>query len=261
MKSLLESSRFVNDDFGKGGFTRHLYLCRTSPSQLKAALRDDCHAFQISLDHDNAKVKSVVAEWLAYPTTTCPGAANALMQVTDLPLTTDVQALRERLLVKRQCTHMSDLLIYAVLHLADGRDQAHYHIEVPDPKSEGDNTTITIKADSRLVWQGSVGQGAFVSPETLAGAPVGKGFMKWAVEKLEPKELEYRLMAQQAYFVSISRRYDQSSLAGLPSKQFGPGIDVCFAMQSERVDESYRLNIDNANLIASQPPFWNAGDY
>lgn len=250
----------LNENFGKGVFTRHLYLSRPYPSQLKAALKDDCHIFELTLHHDDDKIKSVKADWQVYPTTTCPGAANALMEVTDLPLMTDVQALREQLNVRHQCTHMSDLFIYATLHLAHGRDKTHYHIEIPDPQSEDNETAIIIRVNGQIAWEGSAGSGCFASPPHLTGAPLRKGFLKWVTSNLDAKEIEYALMAQQAYFVSISRRYDQTNVAGLPSKYRGPGIDVCFAMQSERVEESYRLNIDNSRLITHPPDFWNPED-
>lgn len=231
--------KFKNPYFGVGVFKRFIRITHNNPGEILAVLADDCHAFRIILCHDDKAVTAIKVEWERHPTTTCPGAVDAIQAIVGMPLNKSILELRRQLNAKVQCTHILDLSLFAVVHAVCQRDSKTYKIYVPD--SLTDDIGVRVECNGSLVLNAKGKGGVFIKPDNLKGAPLNAGFFKWIAERADPGQVEFLVMAQMACFVAISRRYDQNAMVGMPTSMTGPARAACYAVQPERVDESFRL--------------------
>lgn len=220
-------------------FRRYIHFDRRSDSLLVASLVDDCHAFELAIEHSNTHLLGIKGLWQRHPHTSCDGAQHAMQQLAGVPLSSNVFQLRNEANSQLYCTHMFDLVSLAIVHIQQKRDNRLYRIDVHD--SPYFPQSIEIWMDKHLILSAKVDATHFVQPNYLEGAPTRKGFYQWAREHLNKEQQELGLIAQMALFVSYSRHFDLNAMKGAPAIDVGPKLGSCFALQPERADNSVRL--------------------
>ena len=232
--SLVENKRY-----GTGQFRRYMRFTRLSDQLLSAKLIDSCHAFDLSVEHNQTHLLHVEGQWHRHPTTGCAGAGLAMQKLSGLPLSSDVFSLRRLTDAKTYCTHMFDLLSFAVAHIHRQRSDRLYQIDVHDTVDYPQ--PISLYIDDEQAYQFKINETEFIEPEFMIGAPTRQGLYKWAKKHLDEEKQEIAVMAQMALFVSYSQHFDLNAMAGEPALAIGPSLGSCYALQPERAENSRRL--------------------
>jgi hypothetical protein len=227
------AGKALNPDFGTGYFVRAWAMRRLAADRLEVLMEDSAHALAIVLTHDAATVTDVAARWERAPISSCGGAADFLGTLAGAPLSDDVQALGLVADATSHCTHMFDTCRLGIVHIARGRPDRRYDVIVPDVV-EGPQP-VELRVDGETVLKLLVARDMTVlGPDWLAGAPLLRGFARWAEGRLDAGTFERLVMMQRTLFVSRGRRIDMAHYYGAPAKMLGPPEGSCFGSEPER---------------------------
>lgn len=202
----------LNSAYGTGIFRRRFRLVGEEGS-VTAVLNDDFHAMWCRIGHDHVTVRSVEADTIRIPKSTCPGAVLPLQELVGTALHSDRKSFYGAGRTARNCTHLLDLAHLAILRAGRGRFEQIFDIVMPDAVDDVGGVQVWI--DGVLVHDWSLHGDEIVAPATFAGRRLFAGFSGWAASQFEGDALDGALMTQKTYFVSRGRRYivDQLGLA------------------------------------------------
>lgn len=237
-----------NPDFGSGYFARSWAMRRLAPDRLEVVMEDSSHALAMVLSHDADRLTGVEARWMRNPISSCTGAAAFLSTMAGTLLSDDVQALGLQADARSHCTHMFDTLRFGIVHIARDRPDHRYDVVLPD-RLEGPQP-VQLFIDSTLSLEITIdGEMTILSPPSLAGAPLMRGFAKWADGRLSNEQFERLVMMQRATFVSQGRRIDMAHYYGAPAHLLGPPEGSCYASQPARYADATRNRSARPDLL------------
>ena len=235
---------FRNPDYGKGCLRRHILVEAHDDMTVTAALEDDCHAFAIALKHDGEKITDINATWERHTTSTCPGALEQIKSLIGCPLSGNLLSHRRFTDPTQNCTHLFDASGVMITHawrFTQSRKPIRtlYEITVTDAVEGKSTITLNENGSEKLRWD--MEQMIIQSPPRYKGQHPLKGMTSWAVNHLEPQELEYAVMMQKAQFVTVARLYQMNELQGVLATESLHPPGVCYAVQPERVNDCRRV--------------------
>lgn len=240
-----------NPDFGTGYFARAWGMRRLAPDRLEVVMEDSAHALAMVLAHDAEKLTGIKARWERNPISSCTGAAAFLSDMVGSPLTYDVQALGLQVDARSHCTHMFDTLRLGIAHIASARPDRRYDVVLPD-RLEG-LQPVQLFINGILTLEIAIdGDMTIMSPDGLAGAPLMRGFARWAAGRLSNEMFERLVIIQRATFVSRGRRIDTVRYHGTPATMLGPPEGSCYASQPDRYADATRNATTRPDLTLEQ---------
>lgn len=201
-----------NPNYGNGVFRRRILL-RSLGQNVIAELEDDNHAFHINMGHDGHVINSIAVDFVRVPRDVCDGAGKPLGQLVGAALSDSPLALTMYADSRANCTHLFDLLSFAVTHAKRGEKRRQYHALIWDQRNG--KMSFELQCNSDVVLAGVLHQGIFLSPAKFHGRSIYNGFTTWGREALDSIQLEAALVLQRAHFVSITRRLQMDKLAGI----------------------------------------------
>lgn len=234
----LEENLPLNPNYGQGMFRRRILL-RSAGQSVVAELEDDHHALRITLTHDGATVKTIEPEFLRAAHSTCSEAGAVLGAVEGAALSDSPLAVNNYTDPRLNCTHLLDLLSVAITHASRGKRWRQYDITVWDER-EG-LTRFELQMNSTIKLAGHLKGEVFVDCPPFTGRRINGGFTRWASQALGPEDLEAALMVQRGYLVSLARRYDFDSLAGVRTSAFSHMVGTCHVFQPGIIERGIRL--------------------
>ncbi len=202
----------LNPAYGAGVFRRRLRLVGDDAS-VTAVLNDDFHSMWCRIGHDGTTVRSVEADTIRIPKTTCPGAVVPLQELVGTALSSDRKSFYGSGRAGRNCTHLLDLARLAIQRAGRGRFTQIFDIVLPD--AVDNNTGVQLFIDGELAYDWTLHEDVIVAPAAFAGRRLFAGFAEWAGRQFEGDALDGALMIQKAFFVARGRRYifDQQGAA------------------------------------------------
>ena len=102
------SSHRPEFDLAADAYRRRIVVETVAPGVVVSDLEDDFHRFVITLRHDGERVESVEAVSHRWPWATCPGAADPLRKLAQMPLSRRFTAAGAWTDPKQNCTHQFD---------------------------------------------------------------------------------------------------------------------------------------------------------
>ena len=220
-------------------------------NQVVSEMEDDFHHFRVTIEHDASRLLEVRGESLRFPWTTCGAAAAAeLSRLAGLRL----EPLREQLSAPgrwRHCTHLFDLVEYAIAQVAAPNPERLFQISVQLSPGEG-AIAAELQCDfqPRLAWR--IEGGTIRAPEPFAGVAVSD-VARWAVGCAGADSREVAML-QRAVHVSFGKIYDWSFARTAADMQLAP---TCFtlaesnAVRAVPVADHVRDYTDNPQAMLS----------
>lgn len=240
-----------NPAYGSGAFVRCWAMRRLACGRLRVAMEDPFHAYALEIAHDDRQVTGLEAHWIRHPLSSCAGSAAALETLVGRPLVATLDEARKGLDFTAHCTHLFDSLCLGIVHAAAARPDRRYDVILPDAPDGAQRIHLAVDGAVRLSLR--LGPANTVSePDWLGGAPLMRGFNRWAKDRLSPEQVERVFMIQRSLFVSWGRKVDTARYEGLPARLAGPPEASCFGSQPHRYEGAVRL--------ASARPGLTAGD-
>jgi len=230
-----------NQNYGKGVFRRRILL-RSIGQSVIAELEDDNHAFHINMGHDGHVINRIDVEFVRVPRNLCDGAGEPLRQLVGAELSASPLALTMYADPRANCTHLFDLLSFAVTHAKRGEKRRQYDALIWDERDG--KMYFELQSNCDVILAGVLQQGIFLSPALFGGRSIYNGFTTWCREALDSLQLEAALVLQRAHFVSITRRVQMDKLAGIRVIDvFGQSTQevVCYAHIPGLVEQSFWL--------------------
>lgn len=117
-------------------------------------------------------------ELLRFPTTCCPSSPVALRELIGIDLLTPMFNLYETGRLRRNCTHLFDLVAFAMTHALRTAQLRIYVATVPDETTAP--VDIAVDCDGVAIHRWTVRNGQITTPVELAGRPLLRGFSKWS---------------------------------------------------------------------------------
>ncbi|ALH81671.1 DUF2889 domain-containing protein [Sphingopyxis macrogoltabida] len=239
--------RPANPTYGDGYFVRTTRFRRLAPDRIEAVLEDPFHALALRIQHDDRALTAIEGRWERHPLTSCAGAGSALAGLAGLRLIGDLRTRWLQAEPTLHCTHMFDTLRLAAVHIAQARDDRRHDVILPD--SDADKQPVQLLQDGALVLEIMIDADFHITaPAAYAGAPLLKGFARWAAERLSAVEFERLFLIQRGAFVGRGRRMDIAQYYGRDGALSGPLPATCFGSQPERYPTSLRLANARAGL-------------
>jgi hypothetical protein len=242
--------------YPSGAYRRRI-LITASGDEVTAELEDDFHHFRVTIAHDGARVTDVRGEGVRFPWTTCPLAADQLVPLAGMPLSTRSTAVGEFVSARDNCTHMFDLAGLAVAHAARGGHRREYDVVVPDPVDERRHVTLARDGSPLLSWD--VDRTTILDPPPFAGRHLRGGFLAWAEQALDPETAEAAIVLRRACDIAHGRMQDLDIYDDArPLLQFMAGS--CFTFQHGRGENALRMKgtirdfTDHPERLLAQPP-------
>jgi hypothetical protein len=214
-----------------GRYRRAIRLVATGADVVEGALEDDFHHFEVTLQHDGHRVRTIEARSRRWPWTTCPDAGAQLRLLDGMALSERCTAVAEVADPRRQCTHQFDLAGLAVAHAARGIERRDYEVELPPADGEG-VCRPRLWRDGALVEQWTLVDRRLVEPTALTAAPWRGGFIKWADANLEPEVAERAIVLRRACDIGMGRGMDLEAIS-CAEELAGIMQGVCYTMQPE----------------------------
>ncbi|GAA5315341.1 MAG: hypothetical protein AseanaTS_05460 [Candidatus Pelagadaptatus aseana] len=244
-KEVYRDPKYLDPTYGSGCFRRHIRISAVVSGEVRGALEDDCHAFEVCLRHDGHQVTDVQARWLRYPTTTCPGSLEVVTSMVGCPLSDDLLVIKRYTSAATQCTHLHDmmclLVVHAYLSLSGDETVTEYQVAVSDPDPQTQQQRLILKVNQDVVFDWLIRDWRLVTPQAFAGLPIMKGFMGWVTKRL-PEQLVHAFILQMGYFVSTSRRLNFPLMVGMQVQDAGHPINACYASLPERAVDSFKVD-------------------
>lgn len=194
---------------------------------------DDFHHFRVQVEHRGGTVRHVTGHMRRFPFSTCPAASGPLLALVGMRLSPNAAAIRDHAEQKLQCTHLFDLAGLAIAAAARGLPRLRYQATVPDRAEQKTQPLLLRDDEPILTWQ--LDGDVLRSPGSYAGVSVRTGFVKWAIQNLEPQEAEAAIVLRRAVFVSNGRGRDLDALATASAK------GGCYTQQPQRAASAYRI--------------------
>ncbi len=203
---------------------------RITPSQwaVQAEVEDDFHSMSVVIHHDGEKAIRIVADTRRVPWSTCPGAAESLVQTfTGLAL----KQFPQRGDKKTNCTHLYDMALLAATHAMD-EEQTIYDIRVSDAVDQQRRAEVLRNEETLLSWIESGFQ--IVQPASAAGIRLDR-LRSW-IDGLEPALQEPARLLQWGNMLANGRAIPlakQSDATRMPPN--------CYTFQPERAAVAKRI--------------------
>lgn len=239
-----------NPDYGRGLYRRRVGLQQLSPGEVLAELEDDQHGFRVRLRHDGERIIAVQAEALRVPMNTCGGAVLELSKVRGA-LSHRARDINQYANSRANCTHLFDLLGFAVSHSLRAAPQRQYDTVVHDEQADG-SQRVTGAIDGEPVFDWSLRDNVIQNPGTLHQVNTQKGFAAWAEQHLSTDEQELGLVIQRSLIVAITRRISVPALDGMPLLTDPMGKGICYSYSEPALSAAYRRG-DNARDFEHVP--------
>jgi hypothetical protein len=228
-----------NPHYGKGLYRRRIRLTHKE-HQVYGELEDDCHGFQVSLQHDGTRVTAISGNTLRIPMNTCAGAFRPLQELVGMPLGTPAPEIVARVNPRSNCTHLYDLSLLAMAHTAYSEQQRVYDVEVADQTPDGSPARAEVFLNGASIHRWLLNWTSIAEPEALAGRPVLNGFSAWANEAFRGLEREAAFVLCKGVFVAMSRLYDMSDIGGQSAMDHSPMLGVCYSYSEGVVEHAVR---------------------
>ncbi|MCU1463213.1 MAG: hypothetical protein JWO37_3288 [Acidimicrobiales bacterium] len=187
------------------GYRRRIRLVG-SDGRVVGDLEDDFHHFRVAIDHDGERVTGISGEGVRFPWSTCPLAAEALLPITGMALSTRSTAVGDATAARDNCTHMFDLAGLAVAHAARGATTRQYDIFIPDGVPPDGMATLALDGSPVLAWEVDMNQ--VLGPPPFAGVPLRAGFLAWAEANLDADAAEAAIVLRRALHIAHGRIKD-----------------------------------------------------
>lgn len=242
---------FSNPRYGSGLYRRRIRLTRTGRRVL-GELEDDCHGFRVSLEHDDRVVTALSGEVLRAPLSTCPGAVAPLQSLVGLALDAPVSSIVASVNPRSNCTHLYDLSLLAIAHVAYRDAVRVYDIEVVDQPTEGIPARAEVFLGGKSCHRWWVDRARIVEPVAYAGRPVLGGFAAWASDAFAGPAREAAFVLSKGIFVACSRLYDMSGIGGQPALQHTNMLGACHSYSKGVVETAIR-NHDTVRDFSASP--------
>ncbi len=242
-----------NPDYGRGVYRRRIAVDISDKSRLYGALEDEAHAFEITMSVEGRKITSIDAVWRRHPTTTCSNANEALQALVGKTISSNPLSLSQQVVALDNCTHFFDMAAllahtYSMSlssNVQPPRTSFVYAISVGDATlvdgKELQQVELLINDDVVEKW--SVENGVVTKPDRYTGQRILKGLISWGSENLDHEALMRTILIQKGYFVSGSRRFLLSKLAGFSCLETQQPVGVCYAMRHGREQISRRTDM------------------
>lgn len=245
--------------YGKRVFRRRIRLLAQGDT-VRGGLEDNLHACRLALRHDGQAITAIDAEWLRFPTRVCPAAALHLKHLEGRPLTLDRAEFRSWENPRTHCTHLHDLLGFAVAQALRGTPVRQYDVTIADPGADA-TTVAEVALDGRVIHRWRIAHPKILEPAELAGRELLRGFAAWASQRWNGDELEAAAVMQMAIIVGTSQQWDLAAMRRrAPEETLSArerAANTCFAYQDERFDtalpvlDSVRDYSDNPDGLVS----------
>lgn len=201
-----ETERAGQRPWGQGVYRRRIDLRRTGVGRVVGELEDDFHHFAIAVDHDTDAVTAVSAEGIRHPWDVCAEADRPIQAIVGVRLRDEATVLGA-LDARANCTHLFDLAGLTVAHAARTVDERRFEAEVTDPDDGGARRArLWIDDTAVLDWQ--LHKREVIGPDRWTGIPLWRGFMKWALDRLDPPTAEAAIVLRRAIDISRGRMQD-----------------------------------------------------
>ncbi|CAH0993051.1 hypothetical protein SIN8267_03190 [Sinobacterium norvegicum] len=228
-----------NADYGSGVYRRRIRL-QGEVGRVVAELEDVAHGFRVIVAHDGRRVTNITATVLRAPFDTCIGAVEPIKQLVGLAIDNTAQQIAKQSDIPANCTHIYDLTTLAIVHCQRGLVERVWDFSAPDERDDQPQwITAQLNGEPVLSWK--VLQWTVTEPAALNGNTLYRGFSVWAGSRYQGDQAEAAFALQKAYFVSQSRRYDMSSIAGRPASQDTTMKGVCHTYSPAVIDSATRL--------------------
>lgn len=233
----------VRAEYGSGVFVRSLAICSPAAGQVRLAMEDPVHAFQIDFSHREGRVEAIAGRWIRSPLSTCGGAPDALAQaMVSCALRDSLFDIARHTDAASQCTHMYDMFCLAATHAHAARADARYDVTVPDAPGGVRHATLTCNGE--ILLELTIDDtDVIVAPEPCRGISVMEGFMSWVRANVPAHRHEHYFIMQRALFVARSQWIDLESMIGQHAKRSGPPDGTCFGSQQPEYESALRVGV------------------
>ena len=198
-------NHYQRDPAYGSGVYRRLIKFIPGDGLVVATVNDTHHSLWLTLDHHAGRIVDVEGRLERYPATSCGGAGEGLRALIGTSLEPTAQDISSRLPVTANCTHLGDLVQWAISAARRQAPPSSYLISVPD--SLGGPVWISISMNGEVVHRWLVKDHAIVAPEPLAGKPLLRGFFAWARSVFDEADLEAAVMLQRGAWVARGRPF------------------------------------------------------
>jgi hypothetical protein len=227
-------------DLDADAYRRRIHVFTVEPGVVRSDLHDDFHHFVVTLRHDGRTIETVDAESRRWPWSTCPGAADPLRALTDMPLAKRFTAAGGWTDPKKNCTHQFDAACHAITHAAWGRTERVYDLEIPrrDPETGATRCRLWVDGEPALEWRIDW-NGIVEARPPFDAAPWRGGFMRWADATLPEDDAERAITLRRACDIGMGRGMDLDAIpvaTQLPQSMGG----ICHSMQPGVVEVALR---------------------
>lgn len=233
MKSPSEVDIPRNPAYGSGVFRRRILLTRKSDTQILCALEDCSHAMQLTLIVLDNSIAQIHGEVLRAPVDICSSAPMHLAAFAGLELHDDSRVYAKHTPPNSHCTHLFDMTMLSISFALSGKAQRRYDVNVADEKDGVLDATIYL--DDTLVHHWLIRDAHIISPSSLKGIALYKGFFGHMHAHFVASELDCAKALQKGIMVAGARRWNMAAIAGSPADNFGPGINICHSYSEQRI--------------------------
>jgi len=228
-----------NPNYGTGLYRRRIRLSRTE-LEVHGELEDDCHGFQVTLQHDGRVVTAVSGEALRIPLNTCSGAIKPLQALIGMALDTPVSAIVAAANPRSNCTHWYDLSLLSLAHASHSEPVRVYDVEVVDQPADGSPARAEVFLNGQSIHCWLLDLTEIVEPLASAGKPVMRGFSAWANAAFEGPEREAAFVLSKGAFVAFSRLFDMSGIGGQAALEHTNLLGACYSYSQGVVENAVR---------------------
>lgn len=228
-----------NPRYGSGLFRRRIRLTRLH-HQVHGELEDDCHGFQVTLQHDGRVVTAVAGDALRVPLTSCAGALLPLQALVGCALDASPSAIIAQAKPRSNCTHWYDLSLLALAHATQSERVRVYDVEVVDAPADGSAARAEVFLNGRSIHRWQLQATTIVEPQEFAGRPVLRGFSAWAYGAFDGGAREAAFVLSKGVFVAFSRMFDMSGIGGQPALEHTNMLGACYSYSPGVVERAFR---------------------
>lgn len=226
----------------EGVFRRQIDLRAWDEQTAVGWLEDEHHHFGITLLHDGRRIREVRMAAPRYPWATCAEAGHPLQALIGKPLVRRCTEVGAMLDMRRQCTHLFDLVSLLVAHALSGRTHRRYHGTVQalrddTPGAPPDWLRATLQRDGQDVMSWILHDDLIMAPEPYAGRRILHGFRQW-LETRGEVEAEDAFVLRRVAFVSNGRKISIEGTKVAAEMGQGP---VCHTFQPEFQKIAWRM--------------------
>lgn len=234
----------ANPNFGQSFARRIVRLEARDRNTVDGHLVDNYHEMRCQLRNDCSSVTGIDGEMLRFPTTCCPGSPVALRELIGLDLATPMFDLYETGRVRRNCTHLFDLVAFAMTHALRAARFRIYVATVPDETTAP--VDIAVDCDGVAMHRWTARDGHIVAPVELAGRPLLRGFGKWSAAAFAGDALEAAMLLSRTCTLATVRPFRPETGAGRPLEQASPLAGACFAYAHDRIRTGMFIGVPDA---------------